>query len=347
MESESTLLPGVVLIIKIVAFVFASWFLIHIIAVAGPFMAISLPIWWSFFPSYVPCILCRVKKPGEYCFFCGRESHSDMPVRLRSVFFNMFFILLISAVSLGAVYLEIRILRYFGYPATPKTVTFVIPPKGQYRLGEVFPMEISLKGIERPINALQVDFSVDPRRLEIVEISTKNSFANIFIQKEIDNEQGYGRLTGGLPNPGFFSDRGLFGTVYFRGKMPGLAQIKFLPSSMILANDGEGTNVLKNLSTASYLILPEEVSDTERELQETTLFTDILGASEDNQEQMLFFEEKKQILGEQIAERQQSKFRFHLGETLFGILERIDRAIISLWCKVCFPMVDLNIFVKD
>ena len=89
-----------------------------------------------------------------------------------------------------------------------------------------------------PINAIQADLGFNPEKVEVVDISTQNSFANIFIQKEINNETGYARLTGGLPNPGFFSDRGIFGTVFFRGKQPGVVKIDFLPSSMVLANDG-------------------------------------------------------------------------------------------------------------
>ncbi len=346
MESERSALPGVLLVFKIIFFVIASWLLLHLFAVAGPFVAFAFPIWWIFFPESVPCILCRVKEPGDYCFFCGREVTPGRSIGFRSVLFNMAFVLLVFLVSLGFVFLEIRILREFGIPSTPKTVSFVIPPKGQYRLGEVFPMEISMQGIKTPVNAVQADFTFDPRRLEIVEISTHASFANIFLQKEIDNEQGFGRLTGGLPNPGFSADHGVFGIVYFRGKMPGIAQVEFLPSSMVLANDGSGTNVLKGFATSSYLILPEEVADTEKERQEVIMFSEILGAKEEQKEQMLFFEESE-VLGEQIAESavEQGRFRIRIGEILLRILHSIDKAIISLWCKACLSTIDFRVFV--
>lgn len=91
-------------------------------------------------------------------------------------------------------------------------------------------MKIDITSIKVPINAVQADIGFEPHKLEVVDVSTEDSFANIFIQKEINNEVGYVRLTGGLPNPGFFADRGVFGTVFFKGISPGIVRIEFLPS---------------------------------------------------------------------------------------------------------------------
>lgn len=245
----------------------------------------------------------------------------------------MVLILAISLMCAGFVFIESRVLFKMGFPPTPKTVSFVIPPKGQYRLDEIFPMEIDIVGIKVPINAVQADISFDPRKLEVIDVLTEDSFANIFIQKEINNEVGYARLTGGLPNPGFFADHGIFGTILFRGKSPGVVKIDFLPSSMVLANDGKGTNVLKDLASVSYLILPERISKEEAELQKTiSMKPVVLGASNDGA-QMKFYEEKR-VLGTVTEQEIQKEQKFSLTRFLLNGLYKINAFTLSLWEKI-------------
>ena len=167
--------------------------------------------------------------------------------------------------------------------STQKTASFVIPPKGQHKLGEIFPMKIEVNNIKNSINAIQADLEFDPNKIEVVNISTKNSFANIFIQKDINNTEGYVRLTGGLPNPGWSEAHGLFGTVYFKAKQPGFVTIAYLSTSLVLANDGHGTNILKSRPSVSYLILPDKLSIDEEKTQTKFIFKEnVLGASAQN-----------------------------------------------------------------
>jgi len=305
--------------LQVVVFILASWFLVHLLAVFGAFLALAYPLWWLLDLKRFPCLWCRIKKT-EKCTF----SHSFLDAGL---------ILAFTLVSFGLVFGESKILFKMGFPPTPKTVSFVIPPKGQYRLGEIFPLKIEIAGIKVPINAVQADLGFNPERLEVEEISTQDSFANIFVQKEINNEAGWARLTGGLPNPGFFSDHGLFGTVYFKGKAPGVTKIEFLPSSMVLANDGRGTNVLKEFSAVSYLILPEKISQEEEEMQKTIVLKSAVMGAKTEETQMKFYEEGK-VLGERIGGEIEKGRRFNLGKAFFEFLEKIDRAILSLWGKI-------------
>ncbi len=165
-------------------------------------------------------------------------------------------------------------------PTSRQTASFVIPPKGQYKLGEIFSMNIEVDNLKNSINAIQADLKFDPKKIEVVNISTKNSFANIFIQKESNNTKGYVRLTGGLPNPGWRGARGLFGTVYFKAKQSGLVTIAYLPTSLVLANDGHGTNLLKSRPSVSYLILPDKLSLEEEKTQTKFISKEnVLGAS--------------------------------------------------------------------
>jgi len=314
-------LPILSLFFKIIGFTLVSWLLIHFLAVFGIFLALAYPFWWLLAPQKTLCFLCEIKKLKECSF-----KHS---------FINGGIILAFSLLSFGLVFGEGKILFKMGFPPTPKTVSFVIPTKGQYRLEEIFPMKIEIVGIKTPINAVQADLSFEPQKLEVVDISTQDSFANIFVQKEINNEVGYSRLTGGLPNPGFFADRGVLGTVFFKGKSPGVVKIEFAPSSMVLANDGRGTNVLKDLAAVSYLILPEKISPEEEEMQKQIVLKPVVLGTETEETQMKFYEEER-ILGAQVGQEIEKEKRFNLGKILLEILEKVDNTILSFWGKIFF-----------
>lgn len=332
-------IPTINILIKIFALAVFSWILIHLLAVFGIFLSFSYPLWFLLAPKQTYCWFCRVKKEGEYCHFCRqpvRKAEGDSPKSFISACRNALLLLVFSVISLGLVFGESKILFKLGFPPTPKTVSFVIPPKGQYRLEEIFPMRIEIVGIKTPINAVQADISFDLRKAEVVDISTKESFANVFIQKEINNEVGYARLTGGLPNPGFFADRGVFGTVYFKGKNPGLFKVEFLPSSLVLANDSRATNVVKELASASYLILPEKITAEEEKQQQVIIQPGVLGEQTATTTAQLIFYDEGKVLGTTINREIEKEKEFNLGKTLLGFLEKTDRFILTLWEKILY-----------
>lgn len=328
-------------LILIIPLIIASWFLVHILAIFGIFLAVAYPVWWLFAPKQTICFLCRAEKEGTKCPFCRQEITKNQgvsPKGLSSAIFNGTLILVFSIVSIGIVFGESQLLFKLGFPPTAKTASFIIPPKGQYRLGEIFPMKLEINNIKNSINAVQADVGFEPQKLEVEAISTKDSFANIFVQKEINNEGGWARLTGGVPNPGFSGNSGNFGTIFFKGKSPGIVRIAFLPSSMVLANDGRGTNILKDLPSVSYLILPDRISKEEESTQSKLLLeANVLGANTDNtqnaQTQMKFYDEGS-VLGASVGQEIQKKEQFSLPKALLGVLEKVDSFILEQWGKV-------------
>ena len=328
-------LPGLIGFFKIIGFIITSYLLVHVFALFGPFFAVAYPIWWLFTPTRTFCLFCRIKKEGEVCPLCRRikiEAEGNYPKNFRSVILNSLLFLAFSLAAFGLVFTESKVLFKLGFPPTPKTVSFVIPSKGEFRLGEIFPMKIEIKGIQKPINAIQADISFDPNKVEVRDISTTDSFANIFIQKEINNQIGYARLTGGLPSPGFFADSGVFGSIFFQGKAPGLVKVEFLPSSLVLANDGRGTNVLKDLASASYLILPEKISPEEEELQKE-LITYSGVEEEGGQTQIRLYQEER-VLGTQVGQEIEKGKKFNFFQFLFNILEKTDILILNFWTRI-------------
>lgn len=258
------ILPGITILLKIISVVISSWVVIHLLAAFGVFIAVSYPVWWFIAPRSTICLNCQAKSKGDWCGFCNQKIEQDKhPKNIKSALYNSLLIILFSVLSMGLVYAESNFFLKSTFFSTTQNAKFVINDKGKYKINEIFPMEINVGAIESPINAVQVDLSYDPEQLEVVEVSTQNSFATVFIEKKVDNQVGYVRLTGGLPNPGYSLDRGLFGTVYFKAKNAGLATVEFLPTSMVLANDSKGTNVLNAYPTASFLIIDKDVASME------------------------------------------------------------------------------------
>jgi hypothetical protein len=340
--SQTLRLPGLDLVPKSFFLVVASWLSVHFLAIFGVFLAAAYPLWWLLAPKRTVCLLCRATKENSRCPFCHRfikKNEEISPSGFSSAALNGLLILGFSIISAGIVFGESQLLFKLGFPPTPKTATFSIPTKGQYRLGEIFPVKIEITGIEVPVNAVQADLGFDPGKLEVVDISTTDSFANIFIQEEINNEGGYARLTGGLPNPGFFSDKGVFGTVFFKAKEPGLVQIEFLPSSMILANDSRGSNVLKELAAASYLILPEKITEEEAKMQQQLSFKPpVLGETETTT-QMKFYDEAQVLGAEAVGLEREAEQPPLVTETLEK-LEAFDQFTVRQWQKALALIAD-------
>lgn len=327
------------IILLMVPIIVLSFIFVHVFAVLGIFVAVAYPIWWIIFPRKTPCFFCRFSNPGEICFACKEPVTIEdrTPKSFKSLVTNFFFILMITLVSIGTIYLEHIVLEKAGIQLTQPKVEFVIQDKMQYKIGEIFPIALDINSNGVYINAVQTDLSFDPEKVEVQKIDIKESFANIFIQQEINNEDGYLRLTGGLPSPGYNGVEGHFATVYFKSKEAGIFDIQFLPSSMVLANDGSGTNVLKSYPKTSYLIKPEYVTETEQELQNQMLqATNVLGVDQkDNQ--MLFFDTySSDIMGvtdiDTTPEEQDTEVS--LPKSCWQILLMIDEWIISFFSKI-------------
>lgn len=300
---------------KIIVLAIASFILIHVLSIFGVFIAIAYPIWWAIAPQYIPTLIKRTP-----------EQHG-----IKLAIINTLFILLVSAISLFLVYLENHLFFNLSSPVKSRTASFSIPSQGQYKIGEIFPMEIRIDSKGTSINAVQADLRFDPTIVKVVDVSTKDSFATVFVNKEIENDVGFTRISGGVPSAQALTQNGLFATVYFKGIMAGVVKIDFLPSSMVLANDGKGTNILKNLASASYLILPEELPKDIQTKQEADIISESKKADEDK---IVFFEQKNlaietntdsgTVLGAKTND-------YNILDHLVKLLRTVDEAIINFW----------------
>lgn len=325
--------------IKFILFVVGSYFLVHILGIFGIFLVVAYPIWCLVSIRKVPCFYCGTKKTGEVCPACKLSVGESRryPKTVRSVLLNTLSIFIVFLLSLGTVALEARALRALGFYQVAKTVSFAIPTKGVYRLGEVFPMEITLADVKTPINTVQADLGFDPTILEVEAISTEGSFAKIFVQKEIQNETGFARISGGLPNPGVSCTECHFASVIFKTKKPGTAVVEYLPSSVVLANDGRGTSVVKSLGSTAFIVLPEKVDSSQISQQEVYLQTKVLGLETEETENQIHLYKGKVLAENNIDEVDSKKQTFKMSDWFKKILlslERFDSLVVGFWENV-------------
>lgn len=249
---------------SIVKYFVASVLLIHLFGVFGIFIALSYPLWWFFLPQQAFCFYCLhislTKSKGE-CPVCRREVKTIFNPPFRAVFANMVTILGLSFFAFIIVSSELLLLSQAGLqgviPFSGKHAHLVIPEKNRYYAGGEFTFDVNVEDPEQPINVVQADMEFDSSFLEVDRIDTTESFATIFTQKDFSNKDGWIRIVGGLPSPGFSAAKGLFARIHFKPRKSGIGRITFMQSSRLLANDGKGTNLLAQFDSSSIVVHPE------------------------------------------------------------------------------------------
>ncbi|MFA4890657.1 MAG: cohesin domain-containing protein, partial [Candidatus Paceibacterota bacterium] len=139
--------------------------------------------------------------------------------------------------------------------ASAQATLFVSPSSGVYKVGDIFSVLVNVNSGGQAINAASVQMSFDNAKLEVTEVGFSRSIFNIWTEEPtFSNAAGSVRLSGGLPNPGFVGASGAILRVNFKAKTTGQASV-VLTSGSVLANDGNGTNILDNFKGGLYNII--------------------------------------------------------------------------------------------
>jgi hypothetical protein len=78
-------------------------------------------------------------------------------------------------------------------------------------------------------------------------MDTEKSFCKFYPENNYDNSKGTISVSCGSPYPGFSGKNDVL-EIEFTTKAIRTTEIKLLDSSMVLANDGKGTNLLKDFN---------------------------------------------------------------------------------------------------
>ena len=128
-----------------------------------------------------------------------------------------------------------------------------------------YPQTIAIKvntGGE-PINMAEISVDYDPSLIMVSDILTDNSFCDqkLFFKKEIDSQKGEVRIICGLPTPGFSGVNGIVAELVIQPLRTGNLLLSFGADTHILADDGLGTDVLRQVNNSFYQILDYAVQE--------------------------------------------------------------------------------------
>lgn len=104
------------------------------------------------------------------------------------------------------------------------------------------------------LNAISANLSFPTDKLSLISVSKSPSVITLWAQEPVySNANGTVSLEGIVPNPGYSGSGGRVATLVFAAKAEGTASVTFGTAS-VLANDGQGTNILTNASSGSISI---------------------------------------------------------------------------------------------
>ncbi len=128
------------------------------------------------------------------------------------------------------------------------------PSSGSYKVGKTFTMDVMLSGNKDSINAVSGKLSYPSDVVEIVSFSKSGSFITMWAEEpSFSNDDGTASFEGIALNPGYSSATGKVISVTFKAKQAGTASVQ-LKSGSVLANDGDATDILGTLGSASFTI---------------------------------------------------------------------------------------------
>lgn len=137
--------------------------------------------------------------------------------------------------------------------AQPESALTLEAPEEVDGVGQKFMVRINVDTLGNSINAVQSYLTFDPNILEITSSNTGKSFCKFYPENNYDNNKGLVKLACGAPYPGF-RGKNILEELEFNAKAIQTTTIKLTSDSMVLANDGKGTNLLQSYPEANIKI---------------------------------------------------------------------------------------------
>ena len=142
------------------------------------------------------------------------------------------------------------------------------PSSGSYNVGDTINIKVYVGTNSQSINAISANVKFPNDILSLSSISKVGSIINLWAQEpSFSNSDGVASFEGVILN-GYSGNSGNAVTLVFKVKAIGTAEIQFNTAS-VLANDGNGTEVLYSKGTSSLKILNAPVKQTVKEISNT------------------------------------------------------------------------------
>jgi hypothetical protein len=129
---------------------------------------------------------------------------------------------------------------------------YILPSNKDLNVGDNLNVSVYVDSLDQAMNAVSFKISYPEDLLRFVSLSKAGTIINLWVQ-EPKGGNGEVFAEGIVLNPGFAGTRGKILNITFKALNSGKADINFV-SGAVLANDGFGTNILKNMKGGSYNI---------------------------------------------------------------------------------------------
>ena len=131
--------------------------------------------------------------------------------------------------------------------------------------GEIVLVNVVVGSDDQAMNAASGIVAFPTDKLEVVSVSKSGSVATLWVQEpSFSNALGTVSFEGVVLNPGFTGAAGKIVTISLRGKSGGTASLSF-SSASVLANDGQGTEILTGSLGATITVRDSASTPTKRE----------------------------------------------------------------------------------
>jgi len=145
------------------------------------------------------------------------------------------------------------VIIYFGFLNIAFAASLNLTPNtGSYNVGDTVTIRITVSSPDKSINAVSVNIKYNKDVLSLSSVSKSGTVISLWAQEPDFRVPGTVSLEGVMLS-GYTGNSGTIVTLVFKAKAVGTAEIKF-NSASVLANDGEGTNILNNFSSSAITI---------------------------------------------------------------------------------------------
>ena len=163
----------------------------------------------------------------------------------RALFFALLAILILAVLKPASAE---EVFYYRGAllnPETADSALFLTPVRE--RRGDLLTLDLVVDPSGEEINTVSTEILFPADKLSLTSLSKDESFCSFFVEENIDNNLGKIKISCIAPYPG--TDKlSKVVSLTFKKHQSGSADLKLGDDSLVLANDGYGTNVLKDLS---------------------------------------------------------------------------------------------------
>jgi hypothetical protein len=130
---------------------------------------------------------------------------------------------------------------------------YFLPATGSFEIGKTFSVRLVAKSDATSFNLVEANLAFSNDTLQVTSLSKSGSIVQLwFTEPTFSNAQGTISASGGVPNPGY-TGAGRIITINFKARAAGDAWVK-INSGQILANDGQGTDILSSSGRGSFTV---------------------------------------------------------------------------------------------